>query len=68
MFSKNVKNYIILITYLVGVLIVFIGVLLKVNNYSYAKFLLLLGLAFQLKSLFMFIYKYGYKLKQLLNK
>lgn len=68
MYNKNLKNYYIGATFLVGVLLLFIGLFVKVNNDLYVRLFLLLGFALQLKALFMFIYKYGGQLKKILNK
>lgn len=68
MYSKNVKNYVILIVYLIGALLVVSGAYMKINNYSSANTILMIGLIVHVQAILMLIYKYGFQIRKAIAK
>ncbi len=67
MYSKSIKNKYVLTIFIFGIILIFIGCILKIQGNEISKFFLLIGLAFELKSIFMLVYKYGNQIKEFLN-
>jgi hypothetical protein len=64
----SLKNKHIIILFFVGSIILIIGAFAKINNYEYAKGILILGMTIKVQVLLILIKKYGYLLRQALKK
>ena len=66
--SKKIKNYTILLVYIISMLLVIVGAILKLRHNEYSNIVLSFGLGIQLQALLMLIYKYGYDIRKTLSK
>lgn len=62
--NKNVKNLHLLIGFIVGLVLIISGAILKINHNSYAKSIIILGLIIKIQIILRVIYKYGYLLRK----
>lgn len=66
--NRNVKNLYLVIGFVVSMLLILIGALLKINKIESGNTFLIFGLIVKVQVILMVIYKYGYLMRKSLTK
>lgn len=66
--NRNVKNLYLVIGFVVSMLLILIGTLLKINKIESGNTFLIFGLIVKVQVILMVIYKYGYLMRKSLTK
>jgi heme/copper-type cytochrome/quinol oxidase subunit 4 len=66
--NRNIKNSYLVIGFVVSIILIIIGALLKINKIESGNTFLICGLIVKVQVVLMLIYKYGYQIRQSLAK
>lgn len=66
--NKNIKIRSIIITYILSLMLIFIGAIMKINeNNSISNLIITLGLILKIQIILIVLNKYSYKLRELIK-